>query len=643
MKEIKISISLSDPNQKKVYLGEDVEVHADLGCEVGQWFDACTRETFDYKWSAFRGLCAAPIAPNDPKTPWKATLHTACQHPGAYTIRLCVKKRESDDCGAHENPDLIEVLPPAGPAGPTGVPVFGRTSVGETGEVGLSLAIREGTADISFNRYQDFINEVLCPERSSGKVTKEARDLIDTTATRRGTPFPGIDAYQTLKVATEVFLMLHTRVLGDPSFIDQQDADEYNARHNRTSSVGGLQQLWSNYLETLNGSGPTIKTLPYLALIRRKLGDQSIVAHDAEEEKHLVHLCDGIQQAKLARPCFLELIWSYWHEEGMLVQTMHAIAMRFQNKRASARDPLANFDIDPLRPLSNLLWGYIQDEQHRLTIARRAYEYDHHYGITLHGKAVPALRSVDSRSKFLEAFHNLLTACNTFYKQDDNKMIIADSFPLLNALKEVHLLLAEGAHNQYGDLPSTARIEMLMQQWILARPEMREFIAGRTMVPYAEPWMDHVDGMKRLQGWSDVTVNYFHDLARFGEQLLLSLRYGSWSQVHQTDSATNWARDWRSEVKQYIHAYRAVTGVDLAPEATGPQIADRDLQPSVHLRRRLEIQRAQQPGGDSAGAGSPRRQGTSRNGGNGNGQANGSRSTSPAARRAEKEFNEEFE
>ena len=48
--------------------------------------------------------------------------------------------------------------------------------------------------------------------------------------------------------------------------------------------------------------------------------------------------------------------------------------------------------------------------------------------------------------------------------------MVADGFPVLNALREVHLLLAEGAHNQYGDLPWTARQEMLMQQWLLARP-----------------------------------------------------------------------------------------------------------------------------------------------------------------------------
>ena len=156
-------------------------------------------------------------------------------------------------------------------------------------------------------------------------------------------------------------------------------------------------------------------------------------------------------------------------------------------------DPLANLEIDPLRPLNNLLWGYIQDEQHRLTVARRNYEYDHHYGLRLQGKAVQNFRPADSRSKFLEAFHHLLRLCTVFYKQDDDTTVKADAFPVLNALKEVHLILSQGAHNQFGDLPSTARIEMLMQQWLLARPEFREFLPTRIMVRLSRA----LDGSRR--------------------------------------------------------------------------------------------------------------------------------------------------
>ena len=55
--------------------------------------------------------------------------------------------------------------------------------------------------------------------------------------------------------------------------------------------------------------------------------------------------CYGILREKLTCPCLLELIWSYWNEEGMLVQTMNVITRRFQNMRGPlANDPLANIE-----------------------------------------------------------------------------------------------------------------------------------------------------------------------------------------------------------------------------------------------------------------------------------------------------------
>ena len=127
-------------------------------------------------------------------------------------------------------------------------------------------------------------------------------------------------------------------------------------------------------------------------------------------------------------------------------------------------------------------------------MATRAYQYEHHYGLTLWGKAIKNLRPAKRRSKFLEMFHNLLHEAAKFFKESDDTTVIPDGFPVLNSLKEVHLLLAQGAHNEYGDLPSTARAEMLIQEWLLARPEMRDFLGGRVMVPYTES----VDGSCRF-------------------------------------------------------------------------------------------------------------------------------------------------
>jgi hypothetical protein len=276
----------------------------------------------------------------------------------------------------------------------------------------------------------------------------------------------------------------------------------------------------------------------------------------------------------------------------MLVQTLNAISRRFQNVAGPAvPDPLAMLEIDPLRPLNNLLWGYIQDEQHRLNVVRRAYEYNHLYGLRLYGKAVPEMRPADSRSKFIEAFHNLLYLCSVFYKQDDDTTRVSDGFPLLNALREVHLILSQGAHNRFGDLPSTARQEMLIQQWLLARPEFREFLPTRIMVAYPEAWMDRVDAMKTLQGWTDVAVLHFRDLGLFGEQIVLSIRFGAWNDVNDPVQAVNWARFWRAEIQRYTYSYRTVTGVDLTAELTDTRrAADRYILPSVHLRKRLATQ-----------------------------------------------------
>jgi hypothetical protein len=277
----------------------------------------------------------------------------------------------------------------------------------------------------------------------------------------------------------------------------------------------------------------------------------------------------------------------------MLTQTMHAIAMRFQNMRSNGtHDPLANLEIDCLRPMNNVLWGYIQDAQHRLTAVRRAYEYDHHYGIKPMAKLIPNFNPADSRSKFIESFHNLLYRCTAFYKESDDRMRNPDAFPVLNALKEVHMLLSEGAHNQFGDLPTTARVEMLMEQWILAQPEIREFLGGRVMTPYDEPWMDRVDTMKTLQGWPQTSVSHYHDLGKFGEQVLLSIRWADWSQVNDRQFAAIWANGWRNEIQRYIYCYQAVTGVDLGMDSVEVNAtATKALMPSVLIQRKFQQQR----------------------------------------------------
>lgn len=479
-----------------------------------------------------------------------------------------------------------------------------RADVVLTDDAALWAAIRNRTDAIRGDRYEEFIRRVLCEREPSGKAAclpeEYGNSTIETSLHAKraeligATSGYGVDAYNLLKYATQAFLLLETGVvIRNPRFPlnESEDSidDVFLGEESRTGERPTFKELSEErlkaYLGTLHGP------LPYLQRV--------LAALESGFDERRSPFCKGALTHRFSCPSMLELIWSYWHEEGMLVQTMNAICMRFQNRRGPhERDPLANLEIDPLRPLNNLLWGYIQDEYNRLTVPRRAYEYDHHYGLKIVGKAVPEIRSADSRSKFIEAFHNLLYRTAGFYREDADTTVIADGFSLLSSLREVHLLLAEGAHNQFGDLPWTSRAEMLMMQWMLGRPEMREFLRGRVMVPYNERWMGQVDTMKKLQGWTDTTITHFRNLAVYGEQILLSIRYGNWNEITDQDNAKTWARYWRPEIQGYIHAYLAATGVDLSDDIVDSRGAPaRYVQPSSLLEARL-LGQGQDSGGE---------------------------------------------
>ena len=471
-----------------------------------------------------------------------------------------------------------------------------RAAVPPTPDQALWVVIRNSAEALSFENYATFIEPIM-----GGAPPPRAQGILSRVNAAVRLAFPDAEPYRLLKVATEVFMMASCGVIIDeneagtiPSTTlegavfpgqgsDPAFEDEEQLRLLQPFNATSLAAEWQGYLKTTTNPGVSVETIPYLYnIVAFKLGDVPILQKDAFGARKYY----GILQRKLARPCLLELIWNYWLEEGMLVQTTNAMSWRFQNRRGPHdRDPLAMVEIDPLRGLNNLLWGWVQDEEHRLTIARRAYEYDHEYGLKLIGKAVPPIEGADSRSRFLEGLHTLLMLCTVFYKEDDDTTVVADGFPVLNALREVHLQLTQGAHNQYGDLPWTARQEFLMQQWILARPEMREFLPRRVMVDYPEPWMDSVETMKSLQGWTDTSILHFRDMALYGEKILLSVRYGLWTDEIHPESAANWARYWRPEIQGYIFAYRAATGVDLAATTVTGQV--NSTVPSVLLRSRL--------------------------------------------------------
>ena len=495
-------------------------------------------------------------------TPLEATLDTGPLEIGAWQVGIQLTEADS-----LEGPDFMEgftdpidVVPRPFAAGDDVGVTLKRAAVPPTQDQALWVAIRASSNALGFENYSRFLDAVMC-DGPDYDVGRRIGHRLRKVKRRTDLPFPNVDRYRLLKAATEVFLMTHCGVeLGDFTHVD---VDEEGRRLNRDVDLGDLQSELRDYLcQVHTDEGEILEVLPYLGLIRLQLGDVRVVGQpDGDDDA--ANICYGILAEKLTNPCFLELINSFWMDEANVVQSIDAIGRRFQNRTSAppGRDPLAGIDVDPLRPLNNLLWGFVQDRQHRLTPARRNIEYSHHYGIGLSSR--PRVRGADPRSRFMQAFHHLLSLCSAFYMQDDNTTVIADGFGVLNALKETHLLLTEGAHNQYGDLPWTARHEMLMYQWMLSRSEMQNFLPRRTMVVYPEAWIGSVEAMNKLQGWSDVPVMHFRDLAVFGEQLLLSIRFGAWSAVGDPDQAANWARYWRPEVQGYIHAYRAVSGVDI--------------------------------------------------------------------------------
>lgn len=460
-----------------------------------------------------------------------ATFTVIFTDPGSY--RLQYRPADKDDWGFKDlatipvvDPAVLRVaLVPAGAA--------------SSAQADLWTFIDQVSRNLRFDKFMQFVKNSETSPFPRAVVESAGRKR---TAAQKAVPAPGSDyfrgygtlTYNTLHSLATEFI---TRGSLGQEYRDAQWADEGTRSH----------ALKLSYVDSERGD--LAKPFPY------------------DEE--------GESEYPLGQVPFVELIFIYWMEEAMLYQALNHIVARFQNRRpADGRTPLARLNANPLLPLRGLIYGLAEAERERLSVRRRSAEYQYEYGLQLIGRAIPAIdQLVERRTQFLEAFHSLLHATYRYYKERDDKTIEADPFPLLSSLQELHLVLARGAHNQFADLPLTARIETMDVQWMLAQPEMREFLGGPTMIPYEEPWMDRVDTMKSIQGWSDVSVTHFYDLAVHGEQLLLSVRHGRWNESSRSShDAENWALHWRNSVQRYIHAYRVVTGADLTErvDATMP-------------------------------------------------------------------------
>jgi hypothetical protein len=435
-----------------------------------------------------------------------------------------------------------------------------RTDSFPTEDEVLWKAIHKRSELIGFQPYRDYIQRTLELHEDGFTLGGLSRRLGELGAR-------GLGAYRTLRELTELFVLSECgsisqeRVFPDKRFIpDRQQSRE-------------IEEQLRHYLR--DGE------LPYIDRVVK-------AAYPSLDDKSVG--LDALRSRVLRHPLFLEL----WHEmcleHGMLMRTMAAISARFQNIYISGEnDGLSNYESSPLRRLSDFFWGWIEHEPMRLNANRRIQEYKHHYGPCALDGAVSGVQAADVRTAFPDAFMNLMSLCEAFYKEDNQTTVIADAFPVLFGLRQVHQILAMGAGNTAPQLTFAARVETLMMQLMLAQPELRAFLRVRDMVPYDEDWQASVDAMIDLQGWQQPSTTQHNDCAKFGEQILLSIRLADWT-VGDEANARNWLRQNREAIRRFMYAQRAISPVDLAGaggwQAPRPALTPAESRPAISGTRR---------------------------------------------------------
>src|SRR5262245_892242 len=329
---------------------------------------------YNYTWTLDGGGSLVLLDPPDQQTGPVIHWDTTDLRPGGYKITvLGTLKSGITRIGDAQSPDRgdisITVEPRPVSRGDTVPVTLRRTATESTADQALWVAIRNRTQAISFDRYNAFIDCVLCegisPQHGGAAAGENDERGIGSPPLwfrrfelgNRPTIY-GVDAYNLLKLATEVFLLLEAGVVvtrgGKVTLLDPDlfEPFEESARLNEGAILPVIEDRLKQYF------GGVTSNLPYLTRIL-----DALLGLDPAKRAERLPYCDVVLQRRFSCPTMIELIWSYWHEEGMLVQTLKAIELRFQNGRGPIdRDPLANLEIDPLRPLNNLLWGYIQNE-----------------------------------------------------------------------------------------------------------------------------------------------------------------------------------------------------------------------------------------------------------------------------------------
>ena len=193
-----------------------------------------------------------------------------------------------------------------------------------------------------------FINQITNRMRF-----EEFHEFVKPRLVGRGGPeWYGTDAFRRLRKAAEDFVGIAADPLGAVDDAERTVVNELT----RSTVLGGLDRSY------VSSEGADLAQ-PFLRFATPN-GDRPSRRQFAPRGQQ-----NGKVEFPLPNVPFVELIWNYWHEEGMLVQSLNRILARFQNRRVGpGHDSLSRFDLNPLLPLRNLLWGFVEDETRRLTV-----------------------------------------------------------------------------------------------------------------------------------------------------------------------------------------------------------------------------------------------------------------------------------
>ena len=225
------------------------------------------------------------------------------------------------------------------------IPVrLARPDQGATSDQLLWMLVRNRTDAISFNNFDRFANSVF-----TGNPRRRPRTSprSPTSRTERGhSSWARSVSTRTeiLRTAAEYFLMhevglivqrINRPPIGPVVVTDVPSADyepididfEAYRMNGRRPPVDWVGELRASYYRDLRGlAGTTPRVLPYFEQIIRRLSQIDGRPVDLLEEQMRFCDCYGVLPGRVIGPLAIELIWSYWHEEGMLAQTLNAIA-----------------------------------------------------------------------------------------------------------------------------------------------------------------------------------------------------------------------------------------------------------------------------------------------------------------------------